>query len=68
MMIRFTKTLLVLLFLLQATTGCKFIEVQSDNRNVNPAAPGGVRTKATQGAYGQTAAHLPHSDWSAPSF
>jgi hypothetical protein len=64
-MIRFTKNLFVLLFVLLAVTGCKFFEAQSDNRNASPAA---VRTKTTQGAYGQSAAKLPHSDWSAPSF
>jgi hypothetical protein len=67
-MIRITKTLLVLLFVLPAATGCKFFEVQSENRNANPGYSGAVRAKATQGSYGQSAAKVPQSDWSAPSF
>ncbi len=67
-MIRVTKNLLVLLSVLLAVTGCKFFEVQSENWHANPGYSGAVRAKATQGSYGQSAAKVPQSDWSAPSF
>jgi hypothetical protein len=67
-MIRVTKNLLVLLSILMAVTGCKFFEVQSENQNPNSRYSGAVRAKATQGSYGQSAAKVPQSDWSAPSF
>ncbi len=69
-MIRVAKTLVALLSILLAVTGCKFFEVQSEYRNANQGFLA-VRTKATRGIQAPTAANaarLPFSDWSAPIY
>jgi hypothetical protein len=70
-MIRVTKTLVLLLFVLLAVTGCKFFEVQSENQYAHPGYLGAARIKAAQGKHARPAANaarLPLSDWSAPSY